>query len=106
MTGTSPTARKRVDAGRVPPPSNEFDPTFRFYTLFNPVDWETGKSQTGAIGVVTRPSMLYEILRYGLLGIAIFFGLIELVALYIATRLSRSMTLSVAELSVRDWRGA
>ena len=105
----SPTARKHVDAGQVPPPSNQFDPTFRFYTLFDAVDWETGKPQTGAIGVVTRPSMLYttlfstlgdktKILRYGLLGIAIFFGLIELAALYIGTRLSRSMTLSVAEL--------
>lgn len=105
----SPTARNRVDAGRVPPPANQFDPTFRFYTLFNAVDWETGKSQTNAIGIVTRPSMLYntlfatlgdktKILRYGLLGIAIFFGLIELVALYIGTRLSRNITLSVAEL--------
>jgi phosphoserine phosphatase RsbU/P len=105
----SPTARKGVDAGQVPPPSNKFDQTFRFYTLFNVVDWETGKPQTAAIGVVTRPSMLYttlfatlgdktRILRYGLLGIAIFFGLIELAALYIGTRLSRSMTLSVAEL--------
>ena len=105
----SPAARMRVDAGQVPPPSNKFDPTFRFYTLFNAVDWESGKPQTGAIGVVTRPSMLYttlfatlgdktRILRYGLLGIAIFFGLIELAALYVGTRLSRSMTLSVAEL--------
>jgi phosphoserine phosphatase RsbU/P len=105
----SPTASKRVDAGRVPPPSNRFDPTFRFYTLFNVVDWASGKSQTGAIGVVTRPSMLYttlfatlgdktKILREALLGIAICFGLIELVALYIGVRLSRSMTLSVAKL--------
>ena len=106
---TSPTARKRVDAGRVPPPSGRFDPTFRSYTLFDAVDWETGKSQTGGIGVITRPSVLYaalfatlgdkaEILRDGLLGIAVFFGLIELAALYAGTRLSRSMTLSVAEL--------
>jgi len=106
----SPTARKSVDAGRVPPPSNKFDWTIRFYTLFDAVDWETGTSQKAALGVVTRPSMLYtilfatlddeatKILRYGLLGIAIFFGLIELVALYIGIRLSRSMTLSVAEL--------
>jgi sigma-B regulation protein RsbU (phosphoserine phosphatase) len=104
----SPTARRRVDAGRVPPPSNRFDPALPFYTLFNTVDWETGKSEAGAIGVVTRPSMLYtalfatlgdtKFLRDGLLGIAIFFGLIELVALYIGTRLSRSMTSSVAEL--------
>jgi len=104
-----PTARARVNAGHVPPPSNRFDPTFRFYTLFNVVDWETGKSETGGVGVVTRPSMLYatlfaalgdqtKLLRYGLLGIAVLFGLIELVALYIGIRLSRSMTRSVAEL--------
>jgi sigma-B regulation protein RsbU (phosphoserine phosphatase) len=104
-----PSARKRVDAGRVPPPFNQFDPTFRFYTLLDAVNWETGKSQTGAIGVVTRPSMLYAtlfatlgdmatILRYGLLAIAIFFGLIEFVALLTGMWLSRSMTGSVAEL--------
>jgi sigma-B regulation protein RsbU (phosphoserine phosphatase) len=105
----SPAARKRVDAGRVPPPSNRFDLAFRFYTLFNVVDWETGKSLPAAMGVVTRPSVLYttlfatlgdatKILRNLLLGVAIFFGLIELVALYIGVRLSRSITLSVAEL--------
>jgi sigma-B regulation protein RsbU (phosphoserine phosphatase) len=104
-----PSARRRVDAGRVPAASNRFDPAFHAYTFFDAVDWETGKSQTGLIEVVTRPSMLYntlfaalgdrtEILRYGLLGIAIFFALIELAALYIGTRLSRSMTLSVAQL--------
>jgi sigma-B regulation protein RsbU (phosphoserine phosphatase) len=105
----SPSAREPVDAGRVPPPSNRFDPTFRWFTLFDAVDWKTGKSRTAAIGVITRPSKLYEtlfatlgdktkILRYGLLVIAIFFGLIELIALYIGIRLSRSMTRAVAEL--------
>jgi sigma-B regulation protein RsbU (phosphoserine phosphatase) len=105
----SPLARRIVDAGAVPPPSSRFDWAIQFYTIFATVDWETGKSQTGAIGVVTRPSMLYtalfstlgdkvEIWRNILLGIAIFFGLIELVALYIGVRLSRGMTLSVAEL--------
>jgi sigma-B regulation protein RsbU (phosphoserine phosphatase) len=104
----SPAARKSVDAGRVPPPSDRFDRAFRFYTLFNVVDWESGKSQPAAMIVVTRPSVLYttsfargdeaEILRNALLGIAIFFGLIELVALYIGVRLSRSITRSVAEL--------
>jgi sigma-B regulation protein RsbU (phosphoserine phosphatase) len=105
----SPSARKRVSAGRVPPTSNWADPTFRFYTLFDVVDWGTGKSQTGAIGVVTRPSILYtalfatlgdktKILRIGLLGIAVFFGLIEFVALLTGIWLSRSMTGSVAEL--------
>src|ERR1700751_5686152 len=78
----SPSAREPVKAGRVPPPSNRFDPKFRWFTLFDVVDWKTGKSQTSAIGVVTRPSTLYatlfatlgdktKILRYGLLVIAI-----------------------------------
>lgn len=103
------TARKPVEAGLVPPASNGLDPAFRFYTFYSATEWETGKSQTGVMGVITRPSMLYaalfatlgdatKVLRYGLLGIAIFFALIELVALYIGVRLSRSMTLSVAEL--------
>jgi sigma-B regulation protein RsbU (phosphoserine phosphatase) len=109
QVGTRAGSRKHVNSERVPPPSNWLDPIFRFYTLFNVVDWENGKSQSGAIGVLTRPSILYstlfaalgdktEILRNGLLGIAIFFGLIELVAFNIGMRLSRTITLSVAEL--------
>jgi sigma-B regulation protein RsbU (phosphoserine phosphatase) len=77
--------------------------------LFDALDWETGKSQTCAVGVVTRPSRLYatlfatlgdntKVLRYGLLGVLILFGLIELIALYTGVRLSRGMTLAVAEL--------
>lgn len=104
-----PAARTRVEAGRVPPPSSRFDPKFRFYTLFDATDWETGKSETAATGVITRPSMLYStlfatmggktrVLLYGLLAIAILFGLIELAALLIGIRLSRSITLAVAKL--------
>ncbi len=59
--------------------------------------------------MATRPSMLYAtlfatlgdkalIFRDILFAIAIFFGIIELAALYIGIRLSRSMTASVAEL--------
>jgi sigma-B regulation protein RsbU (phosphoserine phosphatase) len=98
-----------VDVGSVPRAANRFDRAFLSYTFFTAVDWETGKPQTGEVGVVTRPSMLFtalfaslgdktELLRYGLLALAILFGLIELVALYIGTRLSRTMTQSVAEL--------
>jgi sigma-B regulation protein RsbU (phosphoserine phosphatase) len=105
----NPTARPRMEAGRLPPPSTRIDPILPFYTLFDATDWETGKSETCAIGAVTRPSMLYtalfatlgdkaKLLRYGLLGLAIVFGLIEFVALYIGMRLTRSMTLAVAEL--------
>jgi sigma-B regulation protein RsbU (phosphoserine phosphatase) len=98
-----------VDAGHVPPPTNSFDFQFPFATRFNAVDWKTGKTLTGLMLVETRPSLLYGtlfstlgekagIFRDSLIGIAIFFALIELVALIIGMRLTRSMTKSVAEL--------
>jgi phosphoserine phosphatase RsbU/P len=98
-----------VKAGLVPLRSNRFDLTLRFPTLFDLVDWETGSKIDGALDVATRPSMLYATLfatlgdkanyvRDALLAIGIFFGVIEMVALYIGVRLSRSMTASVAEL--------
>jgi phosphoserine phosphatase RsbU/P len=100
---------KQVDAGVVPRQSRWFDLALRFGTLFDVISWQTGAKQAGGIGVVTRPSMLYStlfatlgerflIFRDLLFAIAIFFGLIEVVALYIGIRLSRSMTASVAEL--------
>jgi phosphoserine phosphatase RsbU/P len=102
-------AMTNVEAGNVPPPINGFDREFNFWTLFNATDWQTGSQDTGAIMVSTRPSLLYNVLfgKLGekstifiqaLAGIAIFFGFIELIALFIGARLTRSMTKSVAEL--------
>jgi phosphoserine phosphatase RsbU/P len=102
--------RKPVNAGEVSPRTHWFDVTLHFPTLFDVVDWQNGQKQAnGIIYVATRPSMLYAtlfatlgdkalIFRDLLLAIAIFFGVIELAALYIGVRLSRSMTASVAEL--------
>jgi len=102
-------APQNVGAGRVLPAATNFDPEFQWWTLFNSIDWKTGKELTGAIVVGTRPSTLYNVLfgtlgtKAGifiqvLLGIAIFFGFIELIALLIGVRLTRSVTKSVAEL--------
>ncbi len=99
----------RVEAGQVPSPVNSFDFRFPFGTRFGAVDWQTGKTLDGLMLVDTRPSMLYSTLFSSLgekslivldvlTGIAIFFGLIELVALIIGMRLTRSITKSVAEL--------
>jgi phosphoserine phosphatase RsbU/P len=105
-----PASRTPVRAGQVPPASHWFDITLNFPTLFNVMDWQSGeKQQPGLIFVATRPSMLYAALfatlgdryllgRDALLAIAIFFGIIEIVALYIGVRLTRSMTASVAAL--------
>jgi phosphoserine phosphatase RsbU/P len=102
--------RKPVHAGQIPPRSHWFDLTLRFPTLFDVVDWQTGEKQPdGVIYVSTRPSMLYATLfatlgdralayRDFLLIIGIFFAVIELAALYVGIRLSRSMTASVGDL--------
>jgi phosphoserine phosphatase RsbU/P len=102
-------ASTNVEAGKVPPAASSFDREFNFWTLFNATDWQTGSQETGAVMVSTRPSLLYNVL-FGKLGekstifiqalvaIAIFFGVIELIALFIGIRLTRSMTKSVGEL--------
>src|SRR5208337_4936155 len=101
--------RGRVQAGSVPAATNSFDFQFPFATRFGAIDWQTGKTLDGLMLVDTRPSMLYgalfstlgeksKIFLDVLTGIAIFFGLIELVALVIGMRLTRSITKSVAEL--------
>ncbi len=99
-----------VNAGQVPPRSHWFDLPLHFGTLFDVADWQAeGRPGNGFIYVATRPSVLYATLfatlgdralfaRDALLAIAVFFGLIELAALYIGVRLSRTMTTSVAEL--------
>ena len=99
----------RVQAGRVPAAANSFDFQFPFATRIGAVDWHSGKTLDGLILVDTRPSMLYAALFSTLgeksrifidvlTGIAVFFGLIELVALVIGVRLTRSITKSVADL--------
>jgi len=99
----------RVQAGSVPAAAGAFDFEFPFATRFGAIDWQTGKTLDGLMLVDTRPSMLYaalfstlgeksKIFLDVLTGIAIFFGLIELVALVIGMRLTRSITKSVADL--------
>ncbi len=106
---SNPGDYKRVEAGVIPPPSNRFDRALVFYSAFSAIDWENGQSQDRAISVVTRPSVLYSTLFaslgdnakidvYVLLAIAILLGLVELAALFIGFRLSRSMTRAVADL--------
>ncbi len=104
-----PDARRLVQTASIAPTSSRFDPAFSFPSLFQALDWESGKWNSCAIIVATRPSLLYSalfattgdqanVLRYVLMSIAILLGLVELAALYIGIRLTRSMTRSVAEL--------
>jgi len=107
-TGNQPTPTYTV--GAVPPASGMFDHQVTFPTSVTVVNWQTGDtSSPAAVSVQTRFSTLYGRLfgalgdfapavEYSLLIVAVVFGIIELVALFIGTRLTRTVTASVAQL--------
>lgn len=104
-----PTGPGDISAGAVPAPQGSWDREVNFATLFTVADWQTGQTTRVLLSVQTRPSMLYHrlfltlgefagIVFQALIAVAILFGLVELFALFIGIRLTRSMTRSVAEL--------
>lgn len=107
--GDKNTENTRVEAGKVAPKRNRLDFELTFGTALAVKNWETGETRRGLLVVQTRPSTLYErlfrtlgdfsgIILSVLIAIAIMFAFIELVALFIGVRLTRTMTASVAQL--------
>jgi len=98
--------------GTVPPAMGRLDREVPFLAPLPVLDWKTGKREpTGSVVVQvrTRPSVLYghlfaalgefvQIVEYSLLVILVFFAVIELVALIIGTRMTRTVTGAVAQL--------
>ncbi|HEX9119814.1 MAG TPA: PP2C family protein-serine/threonine phosphatase [Terriglobales bacterium] len=98
-----------VKSGKLPPPVNRFDREITGGSLLQVLDWKSGKNRTALLAVVTRPSLLYDRLfrtvgqsATFILGvlvvIVVLFGVIELLALIIGVRLTRTITRSVAAL--------
>ena len=98
-----------VEGGSLPPPRNRFDYSIDFPGPLDLMDWTTGKTEGMGVVVSTRISVLYGRLAssFGenasifisvLIGVAIALGIVELIALIIGVRLTRTMTRSVAEL--------
>jgi sigma-B regulation protein RsbU (phosphoserine phosphatase) len=100
----------KVTCGVLPPPVFGMDVEFApFATILNAVHWQSGKPSNLLLTVRTRPSLLYNRL-FRTLGdmtsailillvvIGVIFALIEIVALIIGVRLTRTMTSSVAKL--------
>ena len=98
-------------AGRVPTAAGFLDLSISFPLPVPVIDWTTGSMQPrGALAdIETRPSVLYARLfgalgdyakgiEYILFSIAVVFAIIELLALWIGTKLTRSITSSVADL--------
>jgi sigma-B regulation protein RsbU (phosphoserine phosphatase) len=103
--------RPTFTAGAIPPTLGSFDREITFGAPLPVVDWVTGEEKkAGALlRVQTRPSVLYTRLFAALgdfakgvesflLVVLIIFGIIELLALWIGTRLSRTITGAVAQL--------
>jgi phosphoserine phosphatase RsbU/P len=99
--------------GSMPESTASFDREITFGTPLPVVDWENGTSDKygPVLQVTTRPAVLYshlfaalgEFVRgvtYILIGVAIFFAIIELIALIIGTRMTRTVTAAVADLHV------
>lgn len=100
----------KVSAGHVPPATSRFDVEFLPPgALVAAYDWEAGKPTTMLMMVQTRPSMFYQrlfrtvgemsnIILVVLVSVGIIFAVIELIALIIGVRLTRTMTRSVSAL--------
>jgi len=97
-------------AGTAPPAARSLDRQVSFGTSVSVVDWDTGdRLNPVLITIQTRVSKLYDRLfnslgdiapavEWGLLIVAIIFGLIEIIAIVIGTRLTRTVTGAVAQL--------
>jgi len=99
-------------AGTLPAASSAVDPEIIFGAQLSIVDWDsaTGKAhRTGALGLHTRPSVLYarlfealgsyaQVLETAQLIVAIIFGIIVLLALLVGTKLTRTITSAVDQL--------
>ncbi len=100
-----------IAGGREPQGANIADIRVRFLSTTAMTDWGSGGRGKILIEVDSRPTLLYRQLfgaslggvvtsgiRDGLIVLCVVFALIELLALYMAIRVSRTITASVADL--------
>jgi sigma-B regulation protein RsbU (phosphoserine phosphatase) len=103
--------KSRIEGGTEAPPVNIADLTVSFPSTEPITDWETGDPDSVFLTVQSRPSRLYNqlfgaslsgivtnVLRVTLPLLCVLFAIIELLALWMAIRLSRTITASVADL--------
>jgi sigma-B regulation protein RsbU (phosphoserine phosphatase) len=100
-----------IVGGTEPPAVNVADTRVSFTSTEPITDWDTGERDNVLIAVQSRPSLLYNqlfgsslggivtsVLRIGIILLCVVFALIEMLALWMAIGLSRSITSSVADL--------
>ncbi len=98
-----------TSGGQLPARTRFFDVTVSFVAPLQTVIWRTGQAHEALIHVNSRPSLLYQrlfitslqvadIIQDILIGIAAFFGLLELITFIMAVRLNQTITRSVSDL--------
>jgi sigma-B regulation protein RsbU (phosphoserine phosphatase) len=101
--------RNAITGGMLPPAQHFYDIPITFFAPLEPLDWNTGKLHDTTTVVRSRPSLLYNrlfitslriatVVQDILIGVALFFGLLELIAFIMAMRLNRTITQSVNDL--------
>lgn len=100
-----------VSGGMQAAAANLADIQVHFLSTLGITDWGTGERDSVLVKVDSRPSLLYNQLfgsslgglftdayRTGLIALCVLFAMIELLALIMAIRLTKTMTASVADL--------
>jgi phosphoserine phosphatase RsbU/P len=101
--------RPEFTVGALSNATSTLDQEVLFATPIRVVDWNTGGEGGAGAAVRTRPSVLYGhlfaalgefvgLVAYTLIGVGVFFTIIELIALFIGTRMTRTVTAAVADL--------
>ncbi len=101
--------REIVSSGPLPAGANRFDREVTFFSTVPALEWDTGNEATVLMMVRSRASLMYGrlfrtvgrfvgLVMTVLTAVAIFFGIIELIALIIGVRLTRTITDSVYKL--------
>ncbi|HVJ07626.1 MAG TPA: SpoIIE family protein phosphatase [Acidisarcina sp.] len=107
--GDTGPATGRVTGGKPPRAEHFYDIAIDFFAPLSTTDWHTGQPHFIGILVNSEPTLLYRrlvitslkgqsIFQTLLIGLAIFFGMLELVAFIMAVRLNRTITQSVHDL--------
>jgi len=105
------TNRSWIVGGTEPPAVNLVDVPVSFTSTLPITDWDSGRPDSVFFAVESRPSLLYNqlfgaslsgivtnVLRIAIVSLCVIFAIIELLALWMAIRLSRTITASVADL--------
>ncbi len=105
----APLSEEHLTAGTIPPPINFLDRQFDFYALVPVKDWSSGSDKNALLVGSTRLSVIYSHLavslpewtegtRIFLIFLASVFAVMVAIALFVGMRLTRTITLSVANL--------